>query len=113
MSGDSESYLEATGIFKRRYTAEEIQRALTTVSLPDLLGRLGDAPHASEKPVWSPFHWTKRPKFQLFRSENGSWQYRCCKRCGMKGDQIDYLRLRCNLTRDEAAAKLCRLAGIE
>jgi Protein of unknown function (DUF3987)/CHC2 zinc finger len=74
------------------------------------MDRFGLGMHA-EKSARCPFHDDQHNSFSVWRDANGRWAWKCHAGCGA-GDEINFLEVREQLSRRDAAKRFLDLAGV-
>lgn len=86
-------------------TALEV--AQTSLSLPDLMDRVGLGKHA-KKSARCPFHEDRNKSFSVYLSESGEWAWKCFAGCG-SGDAVAFLARAENISDADACRRLIEL----
>ena len=98
------------GLLKR----EAIESARRKLPLPELMFAVGDADYVSSMWIDSPFHPGVKGTFKVYSEgrKRKRWFFYCCDVCGRRSDEVDYLRLRFQMSTAQALRVLCALAKI-
>ncbi len=88
-------------------TALEV--AKTSLSLPDLMARLGLGEHA-KKSARCPFHEDRNNSFSVFQGESGEWAWNCFAGCG-GGDAAAFLAKVEGISNGDACRRLIEMSG--
>ena len=88
-------------------TALEV--AKSSLSLPDLMTRLGLGEHA-KKSARCPLHEDRNNSFSVFRGENGEWAWNCFAGCG-GGDAAAFLAKVEGISNGDACRRLIEMSG--
>jgi hypothetical protein len=90
------------------YGPEEIKTAKRRFPLRRLMKVLGDEEYIRTHQRKSPFHSTNERGLAVFQC-NSRWVFTCCGQHGIRGDQIDYVKAKYDLTTGQAISFLCEL----
>ena len=91
------------------YVGEDaVKRAKKLLPLTRLMQRIGDGSQIATK--GHPCHLCNAPgeMFRMFQLDS-RWVFSCTGKCGKRGDQIDYLKAKFNLTKGGAIRLLSKL----
>ena len=88
-----------------------IQESKLKLPLPEMLRAIGDG-HCAKSAAPSPFRdGDNKGCFGIFQKQNGEWNWKD-QVTGEFGDEIDYIILRQNLSKEDATARFLELAGV-
>src|ERR1700682_2554485 len=86
-----------------------IREAKRRLPLPELMNQLGLGDHA-KKTAQCPFHTDGHMSFSVWEKD-GVWFFKCHAGCG-KGDEINLIQLRRQISRSEATKVFLQMAGL-
>jgi len=89
---------------------DKIIEAKRRLPLPDLMRKIGDEAHA-KRSARCPFHDDAENSFSVFRGHGDQWFWKCHTGCG-KGDAVDYLEKRFDLSTRDAIRRYLTEAGV-
>ena len=87
-----------------------LEQAKQSISLPELMARLGRGEHA-KKSARCPFHEDRNPSFGVYLNDKGEWAWKCQAGCG-QGDGADFIAKIENISNSEACRRYVEIAGL-